>query len=174
MRRRVLALPRPPLTADELKLLRDNAGCFKCRQYLRNHTSTTCTNDFPNPKGYKTLTSADVEAARTKKRAKPIAAVIEDEPVAKRAREFIEEIIEPVAVVMPSAVLGDGSESGDECVAFISVPHFQWPCLLDGPNTEFSLPVDALINAAFVKKLGLCTRSLKDPVSMTQSIVNLE
>ena len=87
--------------------------------------------------------SADVEAVCTKKRAKPIAAVIEDEPVTKRAHEFIEEIIEPVAVVMPSAVLGDGSESGDECAASISVPHFRWPCLLDGPNTEFSLPVES-------------------------------
>ena len=124
MRRRMLTLPHPPLTADELKLLCDNTGCFNCRQYFWNHTSTTCTNDFPNPKGYKTLTSADVKAVCTKKRAKPITAVIEDEPVAKRAREFIEEIIEPVAVVMPSAVLGDGSESGDECAAFISVPHF--------------------------------------------------
>lgn len=110
----------PPLTADERKLLRDNAGCYKCRQFFQNHTSATCPNDFPDPKGYKTLTSADVEAARTKKRAKPIAAVLEDELVAKRARTSIEEIVKPVAVVMPSAVLGDGSESDGECVAPIS------------------------------------------------------
>ena len=117
-RRRVLV--PPPLTADERKLLRDNAGCYKCRQFFQNHFSATCTNDFPDPKGYKTLTSADVEAARTKKRAKPIAAVLEDELVAKHARTSIEEIVKPVAVVMPSAVLGDGSESDGECVAPIS------------------------------------------------------
>ena len=47
---------------------------------------------------------------------------------------------------MPSAALGNGSKSGDECIAPFSVPHFRWHCLLDGPNTEFSIPVDALID----------------------------
>ena len=83
----------PRLTTEERKLLQDNAGCFKCQQFFQSHTSSTCTNHFPNAKGYEMLTAADVEAARTKKHAKPIAAVIEDEPIAKRACTSVEEIV---------------------------------------------------------------------------------
>ena len=166
----------PRLTTEERKLLQDNAGCFKCRQFFQSHTLSTCTNDFPDAKGYKTLTAADVEATRIKKRAKPIAAVIEDEPIVKRARASVEEIVEPIAVVMPSAALGNGSESGDECVAPFSVPHFRWRCLLDGPNTEFSIPVDALIDNgshlvliddALVKKLSVHVRPLKETIDVS-------
>lgn len=46
---------------------------------------------------------------------KPVAAVVEagEEPAPKRAR-FSEEEADTVAVVMPSAALGDGSESGED------------------------------------------------------------
>lgn len=112
----------PPLTKEERKQLQDNAGCFKCRQFFQNHTTPTCPNDFPEAKGYTTLTAADVESARTKKRANPTVVVVEDEPAAKRIR-FVKEAIEPI--VAPSAVLGNGSESGDEYVAHFSAPHFR-------------------------------------------------
>lgn len=102
----------PPLTVDERQLLKDNSGCFKCRRFFQTHTTPTCPNDFPEAKGYKTLTTEDVEAAR-KKRAKPVASIIEEEPTPKRAR-FMEEDTDAVAVVMPSAALGSGSESGED------------------------------------------------------------
>ncbi|KAG6326194.1 hypothetical protein ID866_12895, partial [Astraeus odoratus] len=35
---------------------------------------------------------------------------------------------------MPLAVLGNGSDSGEECIAPLTVPHFHWTCLVDGPN----------------------------------------
>ena len=50
-------------------------------------------NDFPNAKGYEMLTAADVEATRTKKCAKPIAAVIKDKLIAKYAHASVEEIV---------------------------------------------------------------------------------
>ncbi|KIK26115.1 hypothetical protein PISMIDRAFT_56294, partial [Pisolithus microcarpus 441] len=54
----------PPLTVEECQLLKDNSGCFKCHHFFQTHTTLTCPNDFPEPKGYKTLTVKDVEAAR--------------------------------------------------------------------------------------------------------------
>ena len=65
----------PALTTEERTLLRDNSGCFKCRQFFQNHTTPMCPNNFPDVNGYTTLTAADVEAARTKKRVKPVTAV---------------------------------------------------------------------------------------------------
>ncbi|KAG6329406.1 hypothetical protein ID866_9683 [Astraeus odoratus] len=69
---------------------------------------------------------------------------------------------------MPLPALGDGSDSGDECIAPLSVPHLHWTCLLDGSNIEESLSVNALndhsahlvlIDAVLVKKLSLCKHS---------------
>ncbi|KIO11021.1 hypothetical protein M404DRAFT_966898, partial [Pisolithus tinctorius Marx 270] len=160
---------RPPaLTIEERQLLRDNSGCFKCRRLFQNHTTHNCPNDFPDAKNYKAVTAADVEAAR-KKRAKPVTAVIEDEPASKRSRITEEDDTDAVAVVMPSAVLGDGTDSGEEYVAPLSVPHLRWPCLLEGPNLTFPLPVKALIDSGshlvlidetLVAKLGLRRRPL--------------
>ncbi|KAL4062441.1 hypothetical protein V8B97DRAFT_1995826 [Scleroderma yunnanense] len=76
----------PPLTAEERKRLKENAGCFKCRQFFQSHTTPTCPNNFPDVKRYTTLTVADVEAARTKKRSKLVDVIIEVEPAPKRAR----------------------------------------------------------------------------------------
>ena len=80
---------------------------------------------------------------------------------------------------MPSTVLGNGSKSGDECIAPFSVPHFRWHCLLDGPNTEFSIPVDALIDNgshlvliddALVKKLGVGVHPLKETIDVSMAM----
>jgi len=135
----------PPLTKEERKLLQDNSGCFKCCRFFQNHTTPTCPNDFPEAKGYTTLTAADVETARTKQRAKLTTVVVDDGPAPKRIW-FVEETTKPIVAAMPSAVLGNGSESGDECVAHFSVPHYRWSCLLDGPNVASSLPVESLID----------------------------
>ena len=165
----------PRLTPEEQKLLNDNEGRYKCCQFFQTHTTPTCPNDFPDAKGYATLMAADVEAARTKKRTKLIAAVIEDQPVAKRVHA-VEEVAEPIAVVMPSATLGSGTDTGDECIAPLSVPHFYWSCLIDGPNLASSLPVEALIDngshlvlidTALVKKLGLRLYTLPKPLDVS-------
>ncbi|KAI6140556.1 hypothetical protein EDD17DRAFT_1801038 [Pisolithus thermaeus] len=161
----------PPLTVEEHQLLKDNSGCFKCRRFFQTHTTPTCPNEFPEPKGYKTLTIEDVEAAR-KKRAKPVAAVIKDEPAPKRPRFTEVKDTDAITVVMPSAALGSGSESEDECVTPFSTTHFRWPCLLDGPNTSSSLHVNVLIDNGshlvlidekLVNQLGLQHRHLSKP-----------
>ena len=156
-------------------MLNDNEGCYKCRRFFQNHTLPTCTNDFLDAKGYITLTAANVEAARTKKRAKLIAAVIEGEPAPKQVCTA-DETAEPIAMVMPSAALGSGTDTGDECIAPLSIPHFYWSCLIDGPNLAVSLPVKALIDngshlvlidATLVKKLGLRLYTLPKPLDVS-------
>jgi hypothetical protein len=85
-----------------------------------------------------------------------------------------------VAVVMPSAVLGDGSDSDDECMAPLQTPHLRWDCLVDGPAVSSSVTVSALIDHGsslvliddtLVVQLGLChcelTKAL--PVSLALS-----
>jgi hypothetical protein len=63
--------PRTPrLTDAERKLIFDNEGCLKCRRFFAGHRSANCNNDFPDPTTYRTLTQADVDAAKTSSRTK--------------------------------------------------------------------------------------------------------
>ena len=156
------------LTDGERTLLRENSGCFKCRQFFQNHVTSSCPNSFPDVNGYTTLIAADMEAARTKKCPKPVAAVIEGEPVPKRIRSE-DTVAEPIVVELPSAALGDGSDSGDGYVALFSVPHFFWSCLLDGPNDSLS-SVDALIESTLVKKLTLRPCMLPTPFDVSVAV----
>ncbi|KAG6331633.1 hypothetical protein ID866_7458 [Astraeus odoratus] len=153
---------------------KENSGCFKCCHLFQNHTTSICLNDFPNPKGYKTLTAEDVEASKSKKCPPPVTALAAEEPVTKQAHA--EEIVEPAAVVMPSATLGNGSDSGEECISPLTVPHFYWTCLLDGPNLKTSLSIEALIDHgshlvliddALVKTLGLKRHQLPKPLEVS-------
>ncbi|OAX30745.1 hypothetical protein K503DRAFT_806793 [Rhizopogon vinicolor AM-OR11-026] len=83
-----------------------------------------------------------------------------------------------INVVMPSsAVLGNGTDSGDECIAPFKTPHFLWDCQLDGPSLSSSLCVQALIDHGshvvlidekLVDRLGLrrCRFSKPEEVSV--------
>ena len=166
------------LTDGERTLLRENSGCFKCRQFFQNHVTLSCPNSFPDVNRYTTLIAADMEAACTKKCPKPVAAVIEDEPVPKRIRSE-DTVAEPIVVELPSAALGDSSDSGDGYIALFSVPHFFWSCLLDGPNDSLS-SVDALIDhcgshlvlieSTLVEKLGLRPCMLPTPFDVSVAV----
>lgn len=89
----------PLLTDDERQLLRDNEGCFKCREPFVQHSTMNCTKGFPDGATYKPLTTALVAAKKAKKNSTTIAAV---------------DIQDTVAVIMPSAALGNGTDSGEE------------------------------------------------------------
>jgi hypothetical protein len=94
----------PPLTVAERALLTEHSGCFHCRQFYADHFVPACTNGFPEKANYHTLTEADALAARKQngkrnKRSTLTATVLPAEAPT------------PVAVVMPSAVLGDGTNS---------------------------------------------------------------
>ncbi|KAJ3862264.1 hypothetical protein EV359DRAFT_65771 [Lentinula novae-zelandiae] len=108
----------PQLTTNECRLLSENEGCFKCRSFFVKCRTSSADHEFPLPvgNGYKELTIADVESARklrgtnpdtTKKsRSGPIATIA---PVDDADDEV-------VASIMPSAVLGDGTDSEEEVV----------------------------------------------------------
>ncbi|KAG0708042.1 hypothetical protein DFH29DRAFT_791206, partial [Suillus ampliporus] len=87
----------PSLTDAERQLLRDNDGCFKCREPFSGHTSMACPKGFPDGASYKTITASLIAS----KKPKVVAAVGVDEN-------------HTIAVVMPSAALGNGSDSDEE------------------------------------------------------------
>ncbi|KAJ4480368.1 hypothetical protein C8R41DRAFT_922520 [Lentinula lateritia] len=102
----------PPLTTNERRLLSENDGCFKCRSFFVKCRTSSSEHEFPLPNGngYKELNASDVDTARKlrgtvetnkKPRTGPIAAIgvsgADDDDV--------------VASIMPSAVLGDGTDS---------------------------------------------------------------
>ncbi|KIN96684.1 hypothetical protein M404DRAFT_101369, partial [Pisolithus tinctorius Marx 270] len=169
----------PALTIKECQLLHDNSGCFKCCCLFQNHTMHSCPNDFPDAKNYKVLTATDVEAAK-KKHAKPVATVIEEEPAAKHAHiTEVDDDTDAITVVMPLATLGEGTDSGEEYIAPLSVPHLQWSCLLEGPNLTFPLPVKALIDSAshlvlidkgLILKLGLQCHQLHKSLNVSVAL----
>ncbi|KZT18036.1 hypothetical protein NEOLEDRAFT_1152826 [Neolentinus lepideus HHB14362 ss-1] len=108
----------PALTEAERALLMKYSGCFGCRKFGVNHRHANCS-ERPDPTGYKTLSEADVpphlkapgSMAATSHAPRPVAAV---------NTATVEEVVEddapprPVAVVMPSCILGDGSDSEPE------------------------------------------------------------
>lgn len=83
-----------------------------------------------------------------------------------------------VAVVIPnySSVLGDGSESDDECVVPFQVLHLFWDCLIDSPGVVAPEKVRTLINSGshtviidnrLVERLALRRRKLPEPLEIS-------
>ncbi|KAG2335659.1 hypothetical protein BDR05DRAFT_1024893 [Suillus weaverae] len=156
----------PTLTDTERQLLRENDGCFKCREPFAGHTSSACSKGFPDAASYKTLTASAVLAKKVPK--KEVVAAVN-----------IDEESETIAVVMPSAVLGNGTDSGEECVAPLQTPHLRWDCLVDGPAVSSPLKVSALIDHGsslvligeeLVAKLGLRRRQLAKPFPVSPAL----
>jgi hypothetical protein len=100
----------PLLTDDDRQLLHDNEGCFKCCDPFVQHLLNNCPKGFPDGATYKPLTAAFIATKKTKKGPSTVAAI---------------EIggVYTVAVEMLSAVLGDGSDSSEECMALFTTPH---------------------------------------------------
>jgi hypothetical protein len=148
----------PVLTAEERALLNAHRGCYKCRWFYQPHGACDCPNGFPDGKGYKTLTEADAQAVVTKAPkhlGKPKAVAVVNDSDEDTS----------VSVVMPSAVLGNGTDSEEECIAPLSVPHLKWSCLINGPSVSSPILVKALIDhgstvvlidQTLVTQLGLC------------------
>lgn len=121
----------------------------------------TCNKGFPDGATYRTVTAASIAASATAKRGKKMSHTV--------ATVDIENTI---AVVMPSAALGNRTDS-DECVAPLTTPLLLWDCLLDGSAVSSPVHVSALIddvsaavliNEDLTFKLGLCRHKLPRPV----------
>ncbi|KIK78068.1 hypothetical protein PAXRUDRAFT_36705 [Paxillus rubicundulus Ve08.2h10] len=149
---------------------KENEGCFKCHRPFQKHTSCSCNNDFPDTKMYKMPTSNDIAMAKYRNSSNKIATVEVD-------------IKQTMAVVMTSAVLGNSSDSGDECVASLLSSHLKWSCLVDGPVLTKPLTIEALIDhgspvvfidQTLINKLGLCICQLKQLLPVSVAMLNRE
>jgi hypothetical protein len=162
----------PVLTAEERALLNTHRGCYKCRQFYQPHGAHDCPNGFPDGKGYKMLTEADAQAVATKAPkhlGKPKAvAVIKDT-----------DEDTSVSVIMPSVILSNGTDSEEECIAPLSVPHLQWSCVIDRPLVSSPILVKALIDHGstivlidqmLVTQLGLHRHRLEKPKAVRMAM----
>src|SRR5882762_1742985 len=150
----------PPLTTIERALLTEYSGCFRCCCFYAGHIAPACMDHFPDKTSYWPLTEADALVAKKhnnkKERTTPTAVVVPVEPIVS------------VAVVMPSAVLGNGSDSEYVDAPFF-VPHFYLDCTAGGPSVSAELSTCALIDDGsdavlidpeFADCLGLARRKL--------------
>lgn len=160
----------PRLTDAERALLRENAGCFKCRRFYVSHMSGKCPHGAPPALGYKTRTQADADAAKRAAGRTNVAAITED----------LADAIGAVRVDSPIAgVLGDGSDSSDDDYVRrpLSSPHITWNALIlcpDIPSTSLrALPMlidtgspTVLIRDSVVSAHHLRRRPLPTPYRM--------
>lgn len=187
----------PALTFEERSLLRENAGCFKCRRFFQEHRTPNCPNGFPSGNSYKTLTVEDLLRAKkttdrknpltnSYRQPKPVAALQEakQETSPAAATEYSEEgVYATFGPTAASSVLGNGSFSeGDITVSLppLKSKHFIWKCNIDGgPTVDFPLAAHTLIdNGAhivlirpqLVEKLGLAVFPLDEPEEVDVAI----
>ncbi|KAJ3906212.1 hypothetical protein F5879DRAFT_1071548, partial [Lentinula edodes] len=136
----------PPLTATERRLLGENDGCFKCRLFFVKCRTSSEEHEFaiPNGTGYKELTVADVEAAR--KLRGPSQDGHKRARITTIATIATEDDEDAVASIIPSAVLGSGTDSEEEVSAPFRVPHLRWKCHVSGPKAQLPVIVNSLID----------------------------
>ena len=164
----------PKLTDAKKDLLRAHSGCFKCHPFnAGNSSNSTSCPGFPVGAGYKPITkNADVAgqpAVRTvpSTQTKGVMATIEN---------IDSDDGEVVAAFIPSATLGNGTDSGGldsmSDIAPFKCKHFVWKCSIDGPLPEFPLTISSLVDNSchlvlirpdIVEKLGLNVFSLETP-----------
>ncbi|GBE78908.1 hypothetical protein SCP_0201050 [Sparassis crispa] len=172
----------PSLTDSELKLLRDNDGCFKCRKFFidkKLRGKQNCPESFPDPTTYCTLMQADVDKVKRgvgKENIKPhltVSVVVDGSDDAVYSISAIYLNAPPLAAT--SGILGTGSDSDNEYVspalAPFTVPHIPWSTIVHGPSSD-SQPLPMLINSGspavlirleLISHLGLRRRKLPQP-----------
>jgi hypothetical protein len=89
----------PALMTVECTLLVNHDGCFKCRYFYTTHKLPDCPDGFPAKATYIPLTELDALIAKRHQEEK-------SKPAVTTAM-----VPTPAAVIMPSAILGDRSDS---------------------------------------------------------------
>ncbi|KAF8885403.1 hypothetical protein CPB84DRAFT_1685520 [Gymnopilus junonius] len=139
----------PKLEDGEHTLLAVNNGCFKCRRFDQDHSSKTCPNSFPDGEGYKKVTATRNAAGNAPKiqngsstsRPRPIATVVPD------AAHFSEsDNDDVVTAVMPSAALGNGSESEDDVSSPFHIRHLLLKFKVLARHLDFALTFASLLD----------------------------
>ena len=123
------------MNATEHALLMEHEGCFKCRRFYVTHKSTDYPEGFPDKSLYSTLTEAD--ALSTKKHLQKIGKTHTAAVVSPPVVAAVNTMTTVAAVVMPSAVLGDGSNSEYVLAPFFE-PHLFFKCLVGGSTASFA------------------------------------
>ncbi|KAJ6521714.1 hypothetical protein DFH09DRAFT_1330969 [Mycena vulgaris] len=144
----------PPLTEDECTLLRENSGCYKCRQVFVEHNFKDCPNSFPSGTNYKPVTARLVAL--------------------KKPKSSLSTSTNTVVAVMPQVEDSNDSGSEDDVSGPHRSDHLYWDCLVEGPLTAMLIKalIDngsglALIDETVVLKLGLKKRLLHKPVNVS-------
>ena len=164
---------RPPkLTKDEINILKEFSGCFKCRKLFQSKDHITAepskkTCDFPSAENYRPLTyeyANKVKNIRASKKgsSKSVAAtansntsssstssamIIETDSDSSEDSNFVASTMHgPLA---SSAVIGNGSfssESDNSVRQPFKSKHYVWKCNIDSPADDFPLTVSTLID----------------------------
>ncbi|KAG2072461.1 hypothetical protein BDR04DRAFT_1117040 [Suillus decipiens] len=145
-----------------------------CQEPFAGHTLANCPKGFSDGALYKTLTAVTVAAKRGWKKGGGVVATVEVENMDKEKEN------NTVAMVMPSVILGNGTNSGKECMAPLQTSHLHWMCLLDRPAVTSPVSVSALIDHGsslvligedLVIQLSLCQRKLSKllPITLAMS-----
>ena len=106
--------------------MRNHCGCFKCRCGYANHLANNCLNGFPAPESYKTLTDDILLSHKRNQKplsqtsVKPVAA-IEAVEGDSESDDGVAASSAVIAAVMPSTVLGSGSDSDSDEVCSIAI-----------------------------------------------------
>jgi hypothetical protein len=114
------------LTENKHALLYKHLGCLKCQHGYQNHHAADCLNDFPDGRNYKEVSEGSLlsqkQQGNVPSGARPVG-------VMGGASVHIEEVDEEedsfvAGAVMPSAVLGSGSEM-EEKVSPLTILHLR-------------------------------------------------
>jgi hypothetical protein len=114
----------PALTQNKHALLNKHQGCTKCRHRYQDHRAYNCPNDFPDPRNYKELTDSILlshkHAQHASVNSKAMAAIT-SALIADMSTDSLDSPL--ISVVMPSCIIGNGSESEAEVSAPFTVQH---------------------------------------------------
>ncbi|KAL6307932.1 hypothetical protein BKA93DRAFT_822908 [Sparassis latifolia] len=147
----------PPLTDEELKLLRDNDRCFKCRKFFvpkKERGCNRCTDTFPDASSYRTLTQADVESAHHAKGKENVKSRANVAAVSESIDDVTYNVgainVNSTPLATTTGVLGMGSDSEPEYVQLpltpFTIAHIPWSGIVHSPCLD-SDPLPMLIDS---------------------------
>ena len=169
----------PALTDGERTLLNENEGCTKCRHFYVGHRSHQCPNGFPPGKTYKTLTAADVIAAKkAKATSKPSVKAVAATSTTIGAVDSDKDV-SAAATVLPNLSHEYHSDSDEdldvsrrEVSPKLCAKHLIWNCQLHSLTNDFPVKTRALIDNGvhlvlirpeLMEQLGLKRHKLHEP-----------
>jgi hypothetical protein len=124
-------------------LLHKHQGCMKCHHGYQTHRTSYCPFDFPDLCNYKELTNEFLLSFKCggSGNGKSIGVIM---PSHIEESEDTESSL--VGAVMPSGILGAGSESEDDVSVPLTVKHLHWLCFLLGPLVNEPLTVKGMLD----------------------------